>query len=195
MESLNVVKETFESSYVLSLNDILFSERKIFLTESITADVTSELIKQFLYLDEVNHEKEIKFYINSPGGEVTSGLCLYDVIRKCKAPVTTICTGTAASMGAILFMAGEKRIMFQDARVMIHDPSMCFGMQNAKVGYVQDVLDDLMKLKKRLAGILAERSGRKIEEIYKKTCVDTFFSAKEALKFGLATEIIYTEGV
>jgi ATP-dependent Clp protease protease subunit len=190
MNNPNVVKENFEGSYILKLDDVLFSQRKLFLTEDVNVDTTSELIKQFLYLDSVAPDKEITFYINSPGGEVNAGLCLYNVIRNCKAPITTVCTGTAASMGAILFMAGGKRKMLADSLIMIHDPSTYFRMQHAKVGYVQNVLDNLLALKERLAGIIAERSGHTIDEIYEKTCKDTYFSADEAIKFGLATEKI-----
>ncbi len=190
MNNPNVVKENFEGSYILKLDDVLFSQRKLFLTEDVNVDTTSELIKQFLYLDSVAPDKEITFYINSPGGEVNAGLCLYNVIRNCKAPITTVCTGTAASMGAILFMAGGKRKMLADSLIMIHDPSTYFRMQHAKVGYVQNVLDNLLALKERLGGIIAERSGHTIDEIYEKTCKDTYFSADEAIKFGLATEKI-----
>ena len=149
------------------------------------------LLKQLMYLDRADVGKEITLYINSFGGDVISGLAVYDFIRLMKSPVRTVCTGTAASMGAILFLAGENRVMLPHTRLLIHDPS--YGSNDIggqKSHEIQQQLDNLNEVRETLAKIIAEKTGKKLKEIYKITANDTCFSADEAIKFGLATEIL-----
>ena len=128
-------------------------------------------------------------YINSPGGEVSSGLALYDVMKAIKCPIRTICTGIAASMGAVLFVSGDTRQMLQHARVMIHDPLIAGGVGGSAL-QLQELSKDLMKTRETVAKIIAEHTGKSLKEVYKKTATDSYFDTEEAIKFGLADGII-----
>ena len=119
----NILKETARGIDIILLDDELFSNREIFFTDSVNITSATLLLKQLMYLDRADAGKEITLYINSLGGDVISGLAVYDFIKLMKSPVRTVCTGTAASMGAILFLAGEKRVMLPHTRLLIHDPS------------------------------------------------------------------------
>ena len=186
-----LINETAKGYQLFTLEDSFFCERKIFLTSMIDADSSNELIKQLIYLNQQNPKEEITLYINSPGGEVTSGLAVYDCIRMMKAPVKTVCTGMAASMGSILFLAGDKREMLPHTKIMVHDPA--FGSRDIggmKPLEIQKEVDDLMNVRQILCEIIAERTGRTKEEVYEKTKIDSYFRAEEAVEFGLATAVI-----
>lgn len=188
-----VILESSRGFDTLSLRDKLLSDsREIFLTEDVNAQSCSCLITQLMYLDRVEPDKEITLYINSPGGSVEDGLAVYDVIRLLSAPVRTVCMGTCASMGAILFLAGTKREIMEHGRVMVHDPS--FGgnhdISGKKPHQIQSELDELNRCRESLAKIISERTGRTLEEIYKVTEKDTYFGAQEAVAFGLATAVV-----
>lgn len=186
-----IIKETVRGLDIVSLEDELLQNREIFLTQRVDADTTNELIKQLMYLEMEDDEAEITLYINSPGGEVTSGLAVYDYMTMMKAPIRTVSIGTAASMGAILFLAGEKRQMLPHTRLMIHDPSYAdANMSGKKPHEIQHELDKLNETREIIAKIISEKTGKSIEEVYKVTADDTFYNAKEAVEFGLATEII-----
>lgn len=184
----------FESLY---LHDKLFNDnREIFLTDEIDMQSCGNIITQLIYLNRTEPEKEISLYINSPGGSVTDGLAVYDIIRLLDAPVKTICIGTCASMGAILFLAGKEREIMEHGRIMVHDPA--FGgnhnMGGKKPHEIQPELDDLNRCRESLAQIISERTGKPLEKIYEVTANDTYFNAEEAVKFGLATRIIKKGG-
>ena len=186
-----LINETARGYELFTLEDSFFCERKIFLTSMIDADSSNELIKQLIYLNQQNPKEEITLYINSPGGEVTSGLAVYDCIRMMKAPVRTVCTGMAASMGSILFLVGDKREMLPHTKIMVHDPA--FGSRDIggmKPLEIQKEVDDLMNVREILCEIIAERTGRAKEEVYEKTKIDSYFRAEEAVEFGLATAVI-----
>ena len=142
-----------------------------------------------MFLENESHD-EITLYISSNGGEVTSGLSLYDYIRMMKSPLKTVCIGTAASMGAILFLAGDKRLMLPHSKIMIHDPTCAFGSNRITPLEAQDKTNDLMKIRKEICSIIAERTGRPLNQIYRRTHKDTLFTASEAIEFGIATEIM-----
>lgn len=187
----NILEETSRGIQAIGIEDSLLKTREIFLTTEINSDSSADLLKQLIYLERVDDEKPITLYISSPGGEVTSGLAVYDYIRMMKSKVITVCIGTAASMGAILFLAGDERKMLPHTKIMIHDPS--YG--NASMGgmkplEIRDRLDDLMQSRKILAEIIAERSGMNLKKVYEKTRRDSFLNAKEAIKIGIATEIL-----
>lgn len=189
-KSPRLINETARGYEVFTLEDSFFKQRKIFLSSQIDADSSNELIKQLAYLNEKNPKEEITIYINSPGGEVASGLAVYDCICLLDAPVRTVCTGTAASMGSILFLAGDKREMLPHTKIMVHDPA--FGSRDIggmKPLEIQKEVDDLMNVREVLCDIIAERTGRTREEVYEKTKVDSYFRAEEAIAFGLATGI------
>ena len=161
------------------------------ISQEVDADTTNELIKQLMYLEMQDDEAEITLYINSPGGEVTSGLAVYDYMTMMKAPIRTVRIGTAASMGAILFLAGDKRQMLPHTRVMIHDPSYSNANMGGKKSHeIQHELDKLNETREIVARIISEKTGKSLEEVYKVIADDTFFNAEEAVEFGLATEII-----
>lgn len=186
-----LINETARGYELFTLEDNFFRERKIFLTSMMDADSSNELIKQLMYLNQKNPKEEITLYINSPGGEVTSGLAVYDCIRMMTAPVRTVCIGTAASMGSILFLAGDRREMLPHTKIMVHDPA--FGARDIggmKPLEIQKEVDDLMNVREILCEIIAERTGRTKEEVYEKTKIDSYFRAEEAVEFGLATAII-----
>ena len=190
----NILKETVRGTDCIRIEDDLLSKREIFLTEEVNAATSNELLKQLMYLERQDCQKEITIYINSPGGEVISGLAVYDYISIMKTPVKTVCTGTAASMGAILFLAGKKREMLPHTRLMIHDPSYSHNdIGGRKPHEIQQELDKLNETREALARIIAEKTGKSIEEIYEVTASDSFYSAKEAIDFGLATGIMKGE--
>lgn len=187
----NVLRESARGYQALDINDVLLQEREIFLTDEVNTNTCSDLIKQLLFLEKEDPGKEIKLYINSPGGCVHSGLAVYDCMKLMSSPVTTICIGTAASMGSILFLAGEKRLMLPNSRIMIHDPSFGGGnLAGMKPHQIKTELDGLVEVQKKLCSLIAERTGKSVEEIRELTKEDTYFNAEESIKFGLATEII-----
>ena len=186
----NLIRETANGIRALTTEDILFSNREIFLTDAVDVDASTELLKQLMVLEKLDPEKEITFYINSPGGEVVSGLAVYDYIQIMKAPVRTVCIGTAASMGAILFLAGDKREMLPHTRLMIHDPAYGGGdMAGKKPHELQQYVDKLRQTQEITARLIAEKTGKTMEEIYEKTREDSWFNAEEAIEYGLATGI------
>lgn len=191
MKTPNLIKENARGYQLYALEDSFFNKRQIFMTDSVNADSANELIKQLLYLEQDNPEEEITLYINCPGGEVPSGLAVYDCIRLMHAPIRTVCTGMAASMGAILFLAGDKREMLPHTKIMIHDPSygnhdIC-GMKPLEI---QKEVDAIMKTREILCGIISERTGKTIDEVYEKTKTDSYFNVEEAIEFGLATSVV-----
>lgn len=187
----NVIKESARGYQPLQITDVLMQERKIFLVEEVNTETSSDIIKQLLFLENEAPGEEIKLYINSPGGDVHSGLAVYDCIRLISSPVTTICIGTSASMGAILYIAGEKRLMLPHSRIMIHDPSFSGGNLGGKKPLeIQTELQTLIDVRTQLCDIISERTGKTVEEIYEVTKTDTYFNADEAIEFGLAIEKI-----
>ena len=186
----NIIQENARGYQPLAITDVLMQERKIFITEEVNSVTCSELIKQLMFLETDQPGKEIMLYINSPGGDVHSGLAVYDCINLISSPVTTICIGTSASMGAILFVSGKKRLMLPHSRIMIHDPSFSGGsIGGKKPAEIQTELQTLIEVKTQLCNILSERTGKTVDEIYEITKADTYFNAEEAVAFGLATEI------
>ena len=192
----NVILESHRGLQPVPVEDELLRDRKIFFTTSVTDESANELIKQLMYLEREDPEKEITLYINSPGGSVQPGLAAYDLIRLMHAPVRTVCIGTCASMGAILFLAGERREMMEHGKIMIHDPA--FGGNHSiggkKPHEIQTELDDLNRCKEALARVISERTGKTLEEVFEVTVEDTYYSAEEAIAFGLATAVIDRKG-
>lgn len=190
----NILFETVRGIQPVRIEDQLLKNREIFLVDSVTSETSTELIKQLMFLESQDHTREITLYINSPGGEVISGLAVYDYLTMMNSPIRTVCIGSASSMGAILFLAGEKRQMLPHSEIMIHDPSYHHGdMGGQKPHEIQHRLDSLNETREMLAWIIAERTGKSVEEIYKVTAEDSYYKAKAAVEFGLATEIITKE--
>ena len=190
MRRPRIIRETARGLETMSLEDDFFQKREIFLTTGIEAEVSTELIKQLLYLNSMDPMKEITLYINSPGGEINSGIALYDCLCIMQAPVRTVCIGIAASMGALIFLAGDRRAMLPHTKLMIHDPYYAGGPSNQKPLEMEKRLQDLMKIRDTICEIISERTGKEKQKVQEITQYDSYFDAHEALVFGLATEIV-----
>jgi len=167
----------------------LLKDRIIFLGEPVTDVVANIVIAQFLFLDAQDGAKDIKFYINSPGGSVTAGMAIYDTMQYVKSDVSTICVGMAASMGAILLASGAtgKRFALPNAEVMIHQ---IMGGAEGQAVDIKIQAEHILKLKDKLNQILAKHTGQKIPTIERDTDRDYFMSAEEAKKYGIVDKII-----
>lgn len=167
----------------------LLNDRIVILSEEVNDQTASLVVAQLLYLEAQDPDKDIQFYINSPGGSVTAGMAIYDTMQYVKCDVSTICVGMAASMGAFLLSSGAKgkRIALPNAEIMIHQPSA--GTQ----GQVTDMAIHMKRLetiKKRLNKILAENTGKPIEVVTADTERDNFMSAQEAVEYGLIDKVM-----
>ena len=188
----NIIYESQRGYDVIPVVDVLMKTREIFLCNAVDSQSCSELIKQMLFLDRQEEQEEITLYINSQGGEVQAGLAVYDTIRMLQSSLKTVCIGICASMGAIIYLAGDKREMMEHGKIMLHDPSYS-GEHNTggkKPAELQAELDDLNRCRESLAKIIAERTGKSIEDIYEITANDTYYCAEGAIKYGLATKIL-----
>jgi len=167
----------------------LLNDRIIFLSEEVNDTTASLIVAQLLYLENQDPDKDIQFYINSPGGSVTAGMAIYDTMQYIKCDVNTICVGMAASMGAFLLSAGAKgkRMALPNAEIMIHQPSA--GTQ----GQITDMaihMKRLQTIKDRMNRILAEQTGKSLEAVTAACERDNFMTADEALAFGLIDQIV-----
>lgn len=166
-------------------------ERKIFLWGEVSDKSCKELMARLLYLELDDPTKEIKFYMNTPGGSITAGMAVYDTMKMMKSPITVIVTGMAASMGSILLSAAPKgrRFIFPHARVLIHQP-LIMGQIQAPAVDINIQAQEMEKLRSELNGILAEASGQPLEKIEKDTDRDFYMNAEEAIEYGLADGIV-----
>ncbi len=184
-----VVEQTSRGERSYDIFSRLLNDRIIMLSEEVNDTTASLVVAQMLYLEGQDPDKDIQFYINSPGGSVTSGMAIYDTMQYIKCDVSTICVGMAASMGAFLLASGApgKRIALPNAEIMIHQPSA--GTQ----GQITDMaihLKRLESIKERMNHLLAEHTGRTYEEVTAACERDNFMSSEEALAFGLIDKII-----
>ena len=184
-----VVEQTSRGERSYDIFSRLLNDRIIFLSEEVNDSTASLIVAQMLYLEAQDPDKDIQFYINSPGGSVTAGMAIYDTMQYIKCDVATITIGMAASMGAFLLSAGTKgkRMALPNAEIMIHQPSA--GTQ----GQITDMaihLKRLQVIKERMNSIMAENTGRSIEEVTAACERDNFMSAEEALEFGLIDKIV-----
>jgi len=184
----SIIHETSDGFIRYDIQDKMLAERKILCVDPIDAGSANALIIQLLHLRDEDPDGEITLFINTPGGDVYSGLAVYDTIQAISCPIRTVCTGIAASMGSILFAAGDTRQILPHSAVMIHDPLMTSMGGNALS--VKDTAENLMKMRQTLAEILARHTGREVDEVLEKTSSDTYFDAREAVEFGLADEIV-----
>ncbi|NCV40878.1 MAG: ATP-dependent Clp protease proteolytic subunit, partial [Betaproteobacteria bacterium] len=167
----------------------LLKERVIFLVGPVM-DVTANLVvAQLLFLESENPDKDISFYINSPGGSVSAGMAMYDTMQFIKPDVSTLCMGVAASMGAFLLAAGAKgkRFALPNARIMIHQPS---GGASGQASDIEIQAREILYLRERLNRILAERTGQAIERIERDTDRDNFMSADDAVSYGIIDKVL-----
>lgn len=170
----------------------LLSDRIIFLGEEVSDTSASLIVAQMLFLEAQDPGRDIQFYINSPGGSVTAGFAIYDTMKYIKCDVATICVGLAASFGAFLLAGGtqSKRMALPNAEIMIHQPAIHGNGIQGQASDIKIMSDYMQKNKQRLNRILAENTGRSIEEIERDTDRDHFMSAEEALKYGLIDSVI-----
>ena len=184
-----VVEQTSRGERSYDIFSRLLNDRIIILSEEVNSTTASLIVAQLLYLEAQDPDKDIQFYINSPGGSVTDGMAIYDTMQYIKCDVSTICVGMAASMGAFLLSSGTKgkRLALPNAEIMIHQPSA--GTQ----GQITDMAIHLKRLeviKKRLNAILADNTGRGVEEITAACERDNFMTAEEAVAYGLIDKVI-----
>ena len=184
-----VVEQTSRGERSYDIFSRLLNDRIIFLSEEVNDTTASLVVAQLLYLEAQDPDKDIQFYINSPGGSVTAGMAIYDTMKYIKCDVATICVGMAASMGAFLLAAGTKgkRMALPNAEIMIHQPSA--GTQ----GQITDMAIHLKRLetiKARMNRIMAENTGKPIDVVTEACERDNFMSAEEALQFGLIDKVI-----
>lgn len=184
-----VIEQTTRGERAYDIYSRLLKDRIIFLGAPIDDVFSNLIIAQLLFLEAEDPEKDINLYINSPGGSVTAGLGIYDTMQYVKSPITTICLGQAASMGALLLAAGTKgkRFALPNARIMIHQPMGGFQGQATEI----DIhAREILKMRERLNEILAKHTGQSLERIAQDTERDYFMSGEEAKAYGLIDEVI-----
>ena len=184
-----VVEQTSRGERSYDIFSRLLNDRIIFLSEEVNDTTASLIVAQLLYLEAQDPDKDIQFYINSPGGSVTAGMAIYDTMQYIKCDVATICVGMAASMGAFLLSAGTKgkRMALPNAEIMIHQPSA--GTQ----GQITDMaihMKRLQTIKERMNRIMSENTGRTIEEVTNACERDNFMTSQEALEFGIVDKVL-----
>lgn len=184
-----VIEQTSRGERSYDIYSRLLKDRIIFLSEDVNDATASLIVAQMLFLESEDPNKDINFYINSPGGSVTAGFAIYDTMQYIKCDVSTICVGLAASMGAFLLAGGTKgkRMALPNAEIMIHQPS---GGARGQATEIQIVAENILKTKKKLNEMLAANTGKPIDIIEKDTDRDNYMSAQEALEYGLIDKVI-----
>ena len=184
-----VVEQTGNGERSYDIYSRLLNDRIIFLSDEVNDATASLVVAQMLYLEAQDPDKDISFYINSPGGSITSGMAIYDTMNFVKCDVSTICIGMAASMGAFLLACGTKgkRIALPNSEIMIHQP---LGGMQGQASDIKIHADHIIKIREKINHILSERTGKPLEEVYRDTDRDNFLTAKEALEYGLIDRVI-----
>jgi len=187
-----VIEQTGRGERAYDIFSRLLKERIIFIGTPMDDDISNLIIAQMLFLASEDSEKDINIYINSPGGVVTAGLAIYDTMQYLKCPITTICIGQAASMGAMLLAAGSKgkRFALPNARIMIHQP---LGGAQGQATDIEIQTKEIMRVKKLLNEILAKHTNQPLAKIEKDTDRDFYMSAQEAVEYGIVDEVIETK--
>ncbi|ASM34529.1 ATP-dependent Clp protease proteolytic subunit [Campylobacter sputorum subsp. bubulus] len=184
-----VVEKTSRGERSYDIYSRLLKDRIVMLSGEINDEVSSSIVAQLLFLEAEDPDKDIYLYINSPGGVVTSGFSIYDTMNYIKSPVSTICIGQAASMGAFLLSCGEKgkRYALPNSRIMIHQP---LGGARGQATDIEIQAKEILRLKEAINEILAKNTGQKVAKIAKDTDRDFFMSAKEACEYGLIDKVL-----
>jgi ATP-dependent Clp protease protease subunit len=186
-----VVEQSGRGERAYDIYSRLLKERIIFLVGPVNDQMANLIVAQLLFLESENPDKDISLYINSPGGSVSAGMAIYDTMQFIKPNVSTLCTGLAASMGAFLLAAGEKgkRFSLPNSRIMIHQP---LGGAQGQASDIEIQAREILYLRERLNAILAERTGKSVEEIAKDTDRDNFMSADAAVSYGMIDKVLAT---
>ena len=184
-----VIETTNRGERAYDIYSRLLKERIVFLGDEVNSQTAGLVVAQILFLEAEDPEKDIHFYIDSPGGSVTDGCAIYDTMQYVKCDVSTICIGMAASMGAFLLAGGAKgkRMILPNAEVMIHQPS---GGTQGQATEIQIAAEHILRTKKRLNEILAANTGKPVEQVAEDTERDNWLSAEEALEYGLVDKIV-----
>ena len=193
----NLIKETARGYDVLRAEDLLLSSGKVFINGEVNTESMNELLMNLMVLENDDSIESVEMYINTPGGSVHDGLQVFDYVQTMTKPVHTVITGTGYSMGALLFLCSNcgKRSIFENGRLMLHDPSYgTADISGKKPHEIQTQLDKLMETREILAGIISRVTGKSLEDVYEITRDDTYYNSEEALKAGLATDIIHPAG-
>ncbi len=187
-----VVEQTARGERSYDIYSRLLKERIIFLTGQVYDQVSALICAQLLFLESENPNKDISFYINSPGGVVSSGLAIYDTMQYIRSPVSTVCIGQAASMGSLLLAAGQagKRFALPNARIMVHQPS---GGAQGQATDIEIQAREILDLRKRLNQIYVDHTGQPLDAIERKLERDSYMSAQEAKDFGLVDEVVKSQ--
>ena len=188
-----IIEKDHQYHYAYDIYSKLLEERIILLTGTIDDAMSSSIIGQLLYLEAKDSHSDIYLYINSPGGSVTDGLAIVDTMNYIKCPVSTFCLGLAASFGAVLLANGEKgkRFAMPNAEILIHQPLIAGGGISGQTTDIKIHAEQMIKTRERLTKILADRTGKPIEQVMKDTERDNYMTAEEALEYGLIDEILY----
>jgi len=189
-----VIETTHRGERAYDLYSRLLKDRIIMLGTPINDDVANVIIAQMLFLESEDPDKGINIYINSPGGSVTAGLGIYDTMQYVKCPVSTICVGQAASMGALLLLAGTKgkRYALPNARIMIHQP---LGGAQGQATDIDIQAKEILRLRSYINGIIVKHTGHNVERVEKDTERDYFMSAEDARQYGILDEVVVKQGV
>jgi ATP-dependent Clp protease, protease subunit len=184
-----VVEQTARGERAFDIYSRLLKERIVFLTGQVFDEVSALICAQLLFLESENPSKDVSFYINSPGGVVSSGLAIYDTMQYIRCPVSTVCIGQAASMGSLLLCAGAagKRFALPNARIMVHQPS---GGAQGQATDIEIQAREILTLRKRLNDIYVQHTGQPIEAIERKLERDAYMSAEEAREFGIVDQVV-----
>ena len=184
-----VVEQTSRGERSYDIFSRLLNDRIVMLSEEVNATTASLIVAQLLYLEAQDPDKDIQFYINSPGGSVTDGMAIYDTMQYIKCDVSTICIGMAASMGAFLLAGGAKgkRLALPNAEVMIHQPS---GGARGQATEIQIVAENILRTKKKLNEILAANTGKPYDVVARDTERDYYMTAQEAMDYGIIDRVI-----
>jgi len=185
-----VIEKTGRGERAYDIYSRLLEDRIIFIGTAIDDHVANAVVAQLLFLETENRSQDVNMYINSPGGVVTAGLAIYDAMQHVSCPVATFCIGQAASMGAVLLMAGTKgkRHILPHSRVMIHQP---WGGAGGTAADIRIQADEILKTKEKLNSLIAHHSGQSVKKVEKDTDRDRYMSAEEAVEYGLVDEIIH----
>ena len=184
-----VVEQSGRGERAYDIYSRLLKERVIFLVGPVNDHTANVIVAQLLFLESENPDKDISFYINSPGGSVSAGLAIFDTMKFVKPDVSTLCTGLAASMGAFLLAAGTKgkRFSLPNSRIMIHQP---LGGASGQASDIEIQAREILYLRERLNAILSENTGQAIEQIGRDTDRDNFMSAEQAVEYGMIDKVL-----
>ena len=185
----SILRETSRGIDRLSVYDEMLERRELALLGEVEPSMAQHFCQCVRHLERLDATAPITVFVESPGGEVGAGLAAFDVLRSVSCPVRTVCTSLAASMGSVIFMAGDERALYPHAELMVHDPLIPQGAGGSALS-VQEMSRRLMSVRETLSQILADRSGQTLERVQELTGKDTYLSAEQALELGFATKII-----